>query len=67
MRTTAIYIISIIVTIISSTTPVTAEHLVVLATNDTHSQIEPMEPIGYEKRGGIFRRRAFLWLMLATL
>ncbi len=43
--------------------PIQAEHLIVLATNDTHSQIEPYEN---DNLGGILRRRAFFDHMRAN-
>lgn len=57
MRTKVLHIITfLIVTIIEAMAPMHAEHLIILATNDTHSQIEPTD---YDNLGGVLRRRAF--------
>ena len=64
MRTKALHIIILLAaTIICSTTPARAEHLIVIATNDTHSQIEPNAS---DNLGGVFRRRAFFDYMRAN-
>ena len=64
MRTKALHIIILLaVTIICAMVPARAEHLIILATNDTHSQIEPNEG---DNLGGVFRRRAFFDYMRAN-
>ena len=55
MKTRFIYQFFIIFWALVGPIPTTADHLIILATNDTHSQIEPTEK---DNMGGVFRRRA---------